>query len=118
MRTRTPCYGRLGDTPARDYALKLRLFNALAEPELRQAIASLRLGPGMRVLDVGCGTGESLRWLAAAVAPDGLAVGVDLSASHLRRPEQCRATSRYCRQICIGRRSRLRPLIWCGRSTP
>jgi ubiquinone/menaquinone biosynthesis C-methylase UbiE len=84
MRTRTPCYGRLGDTPARDYALKLRLFNALAEPELREAIASLRLAPGMRVLDMGCGTGESVRWLAAAVAPDGLAVGVDLSASHLR----------------------------------
>ena len=84
MRIRTPLYGRLGDTPARDYALKLRLFNALAEPELREAIASLHLGPGMHVLDVGCGTGETLRWLAAAVAPDGFAVGVDLSASHLR----------------------------------
>jgi SAM-dependent methyltransferase len=84
MRTPTPCYGHLGDTPARDYALKLRLFNALAEPELRAAIASLRLAPGMRVLDVGCGTGETLRWLADAIAPDGLTVGVDLAASHLR----------------------------------
>ncbi len=84
MRTRTPCYGRLGDTPARDYALKLRLFNALAEPELREAIASLHLRPGMSVLDAGCGTGETLGWLAAAVSPGGLAVGVDLSVSHLR----------------------------------
>jgi SAM-dependent methyltransferase len=84
MPTGVQCYGRFGDTPARDYALKLRLFNALAEPELREAIASLRLGPGMRVLDVGCGTGETLGWLADAVSPDGLAVGVDLSASHLR----------------------------------
>ena len=84
MHARTPCYGHLGDTPARDYALKLRLFNALAEPELRVAITSLRLAPGMRVLDAGCGTGETLRWLAATVDPDGLAVGLDLSSSHLR----------------------------------
>ncbi|MBV8974810.1 MAG: methyltransferase domain-containing protein, partial [Sinobacteraceae bacterium] len=77
-------FGRLGDTPQRDYSRKLRLFNALAEPELRQAIAALRLEPGMRVLDAGCGTGEALGWLAAAVGPEGLAVGIDLSASHVR----------------------------------
>jgi SAM-dependent methyltransferase len=76
--------GRLGDTPERDYSRKLRLFNAFAEPELRAAIASLRLRRGMRVLDAGCGTGETLGWLAAAVAPEGFAVGIDLSASHLR----------------------------------
>jgi SAM-dependent methyltransferase len=75
--------GRLGDTAQRDYSHKLRLFNALAEPELRAAIDSLRLGRGMRVLDAGCGTGEMLGWLAAAVAPGGLAVGIDLSSSHL-----------------------------------
>src|SRR5215472_7492645 len=76
-------FGRLGDSPGRDYSLKLRLFNALAEPELRAAIASLRLQPGMRVLDAGCGTGETLGWLADAVTPGGLAVGIDLSTSHL-----------------------------------
>jgi SAM-dependent methyltransferase len=76
--------GRLGDTPNRDYSRKLRLFNAFAEPELRAAIDSLRLEPGARVLDAGCGTGEMLGWLAAAVAPNGLAVGVDLSGIHLR----------------------------------
>ena len=77
-------FGRLGDTPRRDYALKLRLFNAMAEPELRETISTLCLEPGMRVLDAGCGTGETLGWLAGAVAPDGLAVGIDLSANHLR----------------------------------
>jgi SAM-dependent methyltransferase len=76
--------GRLGDTPERDYSRKLRLFNALAEPELRAAIDSLDLVPGMRVLDAGCGTGETLGWLAAAVAPAGLALGIDLSTNHLR----------------------------------
>lgn len=76
-------FGRLGDTPQRDYSSKLRLFNAFAAPELRATIASLNLAPGMRVLDAGCGTGETLAWLAAAVAPGGVAVGVDLSAGHL-----------------------------------
>lgn len=75
--------GRLGDTPERDYSRKLRLFSAFAEPELRAAIAGLGLTGGMRVLDAGCGTGEALGWLAAAVAPGGLAVGIDLSTTHL-----------------------------------
>jgi SAM-dependent methyltransferase len=83
MSTAAGKFGRLGDTPARNYALKLQLFNAMAEPELRAAIASLRLEPRMRVLDAGCGTGETLGWLAAAVAPGGLALGIDLSTSHL-----------------------------------
>ena len=83
MSTAFAAFGRLGDTPARDYSLKLQLFNALAEPELRAAMVTLHLKPGMRVLDAGCGTGEALGWLAEAVAPNGLAVGVDLSATHV-----------------------------------
>jgi SAM-dependent methyltransferase len=75
--------GRLGDTPQRDYSRKLSLFCAFAEPEVRAAIDSLQLRAGMRVLDAGCGTGEALGWLAAAVTPGGLTVGVDLSASHV-----------------------------------
>jgi SAM-dependent methyltransferase len=75
--------GLLGDTIARDYSRKLRLFNSFIEPELRQAIASLGLTQGMRVLDAGCGTGEALQWLCDAVAPHGTVVGIDLSAAHV-----------------------------------
>lgn len=74
--------GLLDDTAARDYSRKLRLFNAFAEPELRQAIASLGLEPGMRVLDAGCGTGEALQWLAVEVGAQGLVVGLDLASAH------------------------------------
>jgi SAM-dependent methyltransferase len=74
--------GLLGDTIARDYSRKLRLFNSFAAPELRQAIAGLGLKQGMRVLDAGCGTGEALRWLCDAVAPQGTVVGFDLAAAH------------------------------------
>ncbi len=74
--------GLLGDTVARDYSHKLSLFNRFAEPELRQAIATLALQPGMRILDAGCGIGQSLQWLATAVGEDGLVVGIDLASAH------------------------------------
>jgi SAM-dependent methyltransferase len=74
--------GLLGDTTARNYSSKLKLFNSYAEPELRQAVASLNLRPGMRVLDAGCGTGEALGWLHDAVTPDGIVVGIDLASAH------------------------------------
>lgn len=73
----------LGDHPGRDYARKLQLFNAFAGPDLQSLIAGAGLKPGMRVLDAGCGTGETLGWLAEMVGPDGLAIGADLSAPHI-----------------------------------
>jgi SAM-dependent methyltransferase len=73
----------LGDTTARDYSRKLRLFSACAEPELRQAIAGLGIEPGMRILDAGCGTGEALEWLAVEAGAQGLVVGLDLASAHV-----------------------------------
>jgi len=75
--------GLLGDTAQRDYARKLGLFARFAEPELRAAVASLGLEPGMRVLDAGCGSGEALCWLTERVGPEGRVVGVDLSEAHV-----------------------------------
>ena len=75
--------GLLGDTPSRDYSRKLQLFNAFAEPELRRLIGSLSLGPGMRILDVGCGTGEALHWFLEAAESAGEVVGIDLAAAHV-----------------------------------
>lgn len=75
--------GLLGDTKERDYAHKLSRFNRFAAPELRRAMESLHLQPGMRVLDAGCGTGEALRWLRDAVGAQGTVLGIDLSTAHL-----------------------------------
>jgi SAM-dependent methyltransferase len=81
---RSTATGLLGDTAARDYVGKLRRFNAFAAPELRQAIASLALRPGMRVLDAGCGSGEALAWLSSEAGPEGMVVGIDLALAHAR----------------------------------
>jgi SAM-dependent methyltransferase len=74
--------GLLGDTATRDYASKLKQFNAFAEPELRLAVASVGLQPGMYALDVGCGTGEVLSWLAQQVGATGVVVGMELATAH------------------------------------
>ncbi|HTI66546.1 MAG TPA: methyltransferase domain-containing protein [Caulobacteraceae bacterium] len=49
----------------------------------RRALAALAPQPGERVLDIGCGGGETALDLARAVAPDGAVVGVDLSGAVL-----------------------------------
>jgi SAM-dependent methyltransferase len=75
--------GLLGDTSQRDYSRKLSSFNSFAEPELRALIANVGLGPGMRTLDAGCGTGEALPWLLEEVNPSGSVVGIDLAVAHV-----------------------------------
>ncbi|MBJ7459400.1 MAG: methyltransferase domain-containing protein [Thermoleophilaceae bacterium] len=45
----------------------------------------LELRPGDRILDVGCGPGNTLRRLVESIGPDGLAVGVDAARGMLER---------------------------------
>lgn len=108
--------GLLGDTAARDYSHKLRLFNAFAEPELRRVIASLDLKPGARVLDAGCGTGEVLRWLSDEVGPDGAIVGIDLAAAHAAAARASAPSTALVLQADLLKaplRSESLDLIWC-----
>ena len=60
-----------------DYDAELRLHN-------EHFRAAARVGSGDRVLDIGCGTGQSTRE-AAHAAVDGSVVGVDVSAPMLER---------------------------------
>jgi ubiquinone/menaquinone biosynthesis C-methylase UbiE len=68
--------------------------NFVARLDVMQALDSFRiykqetfelmgLQPGMRIADVGCGTGDDLSKLALQVSPGGSAVGFDLSEAML-----------------------------------
>src|SRR5689334_6054164 len=49
----------------------------------RRALEALAPGHGERVLDIGCGGGETALALGSAVAPDGTVLGIDVSAAVL-----------------------------------
>jgi ubiquinone/menaquinone biosynthesis C-methylase UbiE len=63
--------------------------NAMAiSSDMTQAIVeAAHVSPGMRVLDIACGTGEPAISLANALADDGEVVGVDVSPAPLKIAE-------------------------------
>ncbi|QXI36566.1 class I SAM-dependent methyltransferase [Pseudomonas xantholysinigenes] len=61
------------------------------------------IGPGMRVLDVGCGRGEVTRLLATLVGRDGAVVGIDQSATALdiaRQQDAAKGAAALEFQVC------------------
>ncbi|UCE84624.1 MAG: methyltransferase domain-containing protein [Deltaproteobacteria bacterium] len=54
----------------------------------RRALERAGLGPGDRVLDVGCGCGAFTCEIARRVGPGGTVLGVDVSSVMLRRARQ------------------------------
>jgi SAM-dependent methyltransferase len=66
-------------------------IDAQVDPPGRAAMAKLPLAAGQRVLDVGCGCGQTLLQLAAAVGPGGRVLGVDVSAPMLGRAREVAA---------------------------
>jgi SAM-dependent methyltransferase len=71
-----------------------QLLKGLGGPDLAEeegiALRLLDLQPGRRVLDVACGPGNFTRRFARAVAPGGLAVGLDGSRTMLERAAKIR----------------------------
>jgi len=68
---------------------KWRRQSAVMGNDITQAIvAAARVKPGMRVLDIACGTGEPAISLAALLGGDGEVVGLDISPAPLKIAEE------------------------------
>ncbi len=82
----TPCEAVTDpDRPAdvHEYVAALEAIDGLREMQQLKALARTGIGPGQRVLDVGCGFGLETGRLAGLVAPGGHAVGLDHSPAFI-----------------------------------
>ena len=78
---RTPPYARFLAPLIRPFPN----FDIIFVQSLRQkAVQLLRLRPGDRVIDAGCGPGGSFEYLVDAVGPSGAVVGVEISPEFAR----------------------------------
>ena len=66
------------------------------EPLGLAAIDVLQPAPGERIIDIGCGCGQTSLALAARVAPSGSVVGIDLSRPMLEVARRGRARRQTC----------------------
>lgn len=65
------------------------LISGFQEPRWRRrAVREAHLGPGMRALDVACGTGKVAADLARAVSPGGEVLGLDVSVPMIERARE------------------------------
>jgi 2-polyprenyl-3-methyl-5-hydroxy-6-metoxy-1,4-benzoquinol methylase len=62
---------------------RLMLQAAMLKPITRRLLLETGLQPGMRVLDIGCGSGDVSLLLAEMVGPTGSVVGIDRSPAAL-----------------------------------
>jgi ubiquinone/menaquinone biosynthesis C-methylase UbiE len=81
-----------------DPGVFIRLMDRVQDaPDVRAARADLldrlQLEPGQTVLDLGCGTGDHTRELAARLPPGGRATGVDFSTSMVSEATRRQAAS-------------------------
>ncbi len=68
----------------------------------RRTFELLQAGRDQRILDVGCGTGDDVRALAAVVGPSGRVTGVDSSAAMISEARQRSETLSLPVEFCVG----------------
>jgi SAM-dependent methyltransferase len=71
--------------PTREAAAhRLVLLEEISGPHSQELLERAGLTKGMRVADIGCGTGLVSRWIATQLGPSGSVAGVDISGEQLR----------------------------------
>src|SRR5690606_12537406 len=69
---------------AEQWATHADRIDAMMRPMTDDALRTLNLRPGERVLDIGCGSGATSLRMAGAVQPGGAVTGVDISPQLLQ----------------------------------
>ena len=69
-------------------ARRLLMLDEIFGPHSRELLARAGLAQGMRVADIGCGTGLVSLWIAAQLGAVGSVTGVDMSGEQLRIAEK------------------------------
>ena len=62
-----------------DSLKRYRLFNATYQPATEQRFATLPVKPHMKILEVGCGIGQTACYMAQPIVPDGQVDAFDQS---------------------------------------
>ena len=62
---------------------RLDLLERIFGPATHQLLSAAGLCPGMRVAEIGCGTGLTAQWVSTQVSPGGSVTGVDSSSEQL-----------------------------------
>ena len=87
---------RRNDESGQDYLLavgeaaarRLLMLDEIFGPHSRELVVRAGLTKGMRVADIGCGTGLVSLWIAAQLGARGSVTGVDMSGEQLRIVEK------------------------------
>ena len=64
---------------------RLRLLNEIYGPGSQALLRQAGLVQGMRVVEIGCGSGNMTQWLAAQVGPSGSVVALDISEAQVEQ---------------------------------
>jgi ubiquinone/menaquinone biosynthesis C-methylase UbiE len=65
-------------------AARLALLDQVYAPDATRIMTGIGIPCGGRIADIGCGTGNTARWFAHKVGPQGIVTAVDASADQLQ----------------------------------
>jgi SAM-dependent methyltransferase len=77
---------------------RLRLLHEVYGPGTEALFHRVGLRPGMRVVEVGCGSGNIACWVAEQIAPSGSVIGIDNSPAQIEQARE-QAQARGLRNI-------------------
>lgn len=107
-----------------DYAPMLTAYHRAYAPELQAIIDDLPLRPGDRVLDIACGDGTYMPWIARHIGDPGMVVGADISLDYLQFAQRHAGVNAFQDRSCwsladvdrLPFKDNCFDVVWCAQS--